>query len=52
VKGYCDECKCNVEIDECREVAVEENKKLYQGKCPECGKEIRFLMDEIRNTEI
>lgn len=52
MKSYCDVRKCNVEMDDCREVAVEENKKLFQGKCPECGKELRWVMNKMGDTGI
>lgn len=51
IKGYCDKCKCDVELDDCRQVAVERNKKLFSGTCPECGKEL-WKEIEIIKTEI
>lgn len=51
IKGYCNKCKQDVELDDCREVAVERNKKLFSGSCPECGtkimKDIEILKFEV-----
>ena len=53
MKCYCDKCCAHVEMVDVREVApeerddlkeatIEENKKLFKGKCPECGKVIFY----------
>jgi hypothetical protein len=48
---YCDECKCKVEADECLEASVEKNRKLSKGTCPNCGKELDYIVETI-NAEI
>lgn len=51
IKGYCDKCKQDVELDDCREVDIERNKKLFSGTCPACGtkimKDVEMLESEV-----
>ncbi len=36
MQGYCMKCKKMVEIKSCEEKIVK-LKKIYEGKCPDCG---------------
>jgi len=49
VTGYCKKCKRDIELDDCREVAAERNKKLFSGTCPECGTKIMLEVDKIKS---
>ena len=50
MRVYCDKCHAYVEIknmseitdemDDYKELVIEENKKYFQGKCPECGERL------------
>lgn len=61
MKCYCEKCETHVEMidakevapeerDDLKEVTIEENKKLFQGKCPDCGQAIYY--QAIISTEI
>ena len=55
MKGYCKECCAHVDVvdvkeippeerDDLKEAVIEENKKLFQGTCPECGTMVNMYM--------
>ncbi len=47
MESYCKKCNRNVELDDCRQVSVEKNKKLFSGTCPACGTKIMHEIDLI-----
>jgi len=51
MKSYCSRCKHDVDLDDCHEVSVKKNKKLFSGTCPECGAKIMREVDQIVGLE-